>query len=302
MVASTATCSADEDMALLLLVVAFEDPNGNIDWDQVVAHMAPTAKTIEDYQKRLQHLKIEDTTILQGLPASYLTGSTLKHYSTNSSIAEIYQAIEEIFGHFTKADVRQPSGETHLNTGEVAPVGVTALIQEVDLVMDDIFLDIGSGTGSVLAQVMLQTPVRNAIGLEIRHDLAQKSREAIQRATNKYPRLHMVKIYTGDVKALHPTVQQDLSMVTVIYSNNFSFGPKDNLALKNFVCRYRNVRLVLLTTRLCARCSQSCTEEFCTSWKECKMFEVETCWKSKPLNIFVYVREQSSLLTLIEQL
>jgi len=104
---SMATYSADEDRALLLLVVAFEDSNGVIDWDQVSEHMAPTTKTTEDFQQRLQHLKIEDTTILRSLPPSYLAGSTLKGASTNRSIHEIYEAIEEIFGHLTKADVRQ---------------------------------------------------------------------------------------------------------------------------------------------------------------------------------------------------
>jgi hypothetical protein len=299
---SMATYSADEDMALLLLVVAFEDSNGVIDWDQVSEHMAPTTKTTEDFQQRLQHLKIEDTTILRSLPPSYLAGSTLKGASTNRSIHEIYEAIEEIFGHLTKADVRQPSGDRHLNHGEIAPVGVTAIVQHIDLTEADVFLDIGSGTGSVLAQVVLQTPVRNAIGLEISDDLAQKSRDAIQASKLKYPRLHMVTVITGDVKDLPHTVQQVLSSATVIYSNNLVFGAKDNLALRKFVCKYHPVRLVLLSERFCARCSSSCTDEFCTLWKEIKVIEVKACWTDQPSNLYMYRKKVSDLLSIIQNM
>jgi precorrin-6B methylase 2 len=75
--------------------------------------------------------------------------------------------------------VRQPSGQIHLNVGEIAPIGVTKILEVLDLNSQDVFLDVGSGTGSILAQVVLQSPAREAIGLEIQEDLVKKSTDAI---------------------------------------------------------------------------------------------------------------------------
>ena len=109
--------SADEDKALLLMVVAFEDSEGVIDWDKVMIHLSPTTKTAEQYQERLAYLKTEDTVLLQELPASFTARTSLdaarNKASTNRSVNEIYMIIEDIFGQLTQADVRQLSGKAN---------------------------------------------------------------------------------------------------------------------------------------------------------------------------------------------
>jgi hypothetical protein len=287
--------TADEDKALLLLAVAFEDSNGNIDWEKVIMHLSPTTKTAEEYQGRLEYLKTENTIVLYDLPTAF-TASTSLHASRsttnkNRGVQEIYMIIEEIFGHLTQADVRQPSGQLQLNAGEIAPVGVTAILEAIDVSTEDVFVDIGSGSGSILAQIVLQTPILRCIGLEIRADLAQKSRDAIEAAKGKYARLHMVNVFTGDVKAMSLRVEKELSEPTIVYSNNIVFSSEDNLALKNFICEHPTIRVVLLSQKFCARCAASCTDEFCTTWDEDKTIQAMTCWKDPPADIFLYTRK-----------
>jgi hypothetical protein len=283
--------SAEEDRALLLLVVAFEDQNGVIDWNKVMNYIQPTTKTEDEYKQRLQYLKIEDTTQLRTLPSSYVAGSSLMGASTNRSTEEIYEAIDEIFGHFTVADVKQPSGAKQLNAGEIAPVGVTAMVQAIDISTDDIFLDIGSGTGSVLAQIILQTPVRKCFGLEIREALSQKSRDTINAMKIKYARLLLIDIITGDIKDLSVNTAQDFSTATYVFCNNLVFTPEDSLAVSTFLCKSLMCKFALVTDRFCARCSSACTNEFCMSWSEVKVVAAQSCWKDEPVDIYIYKRK-----------
>ena len=297
--------SADEDKSLLLLAVLFDRKNGSIDWEQVISHMPPPPKTVEVLQQRLEYLKATDTSKLRDLPAVYVKGSCLATSYMNRTPSEIYEAIESIFGHLTKADLRQPSGRQHLNAGEVAPVGISAILEALFLKTDDVFVDIGSGSGCILAQVVLQSPVSEAIGLEIRQELAQKSLEAIEVAKNSYPRLHMVTVIEGDVKKFNLSMERSLTKATVMFSNNMIFQPQDNLALMRLIERCQLLRAVLLTEKLCARCSLNCTNKFCRTWKEEQTIVGKTCWKDKPLDIFLYKRrpqKNESLLSFISSM
>jgi len=304
--------SADEDMSLLLLAVQFQDENADVDWNSFLYHMSPTAKTLEELQERLQHLKSTDTTLLRTLPTTYIAGSSLmapprkQAAISNRTQEEIYQALDKMFLHFTKADVRQPSGQQHLNAGELAAVGVTAMLEGIDLTQNDIFLDIGSGTGSILAQVVLQTPACQAIGLEIRPELAAKARESIQAASMEFARLHMVKVVTGNVKDMSQDMRAELENATVVFCNNIVFQPQHSLEVHKFICGSSRFRTVMLTQRFCPRCPDKCSNVFCTLWKEVKTIAAKTCWKEKPVEVYVYERkhlhEEDSLITFLKEM
>jgi len=299
-----AAFSAEEDKALLLLVVPF-DKDGVTDWRSIRYHMSPTSKSIEELQARLEYLKHVDTSLLDDLPAGYVSGSCLQRPE-----ARIYQAISAIFGHITKADINQPSGRPHLNVGEMAPIGVSALIEKLALTPDDRFADIGSGSGTVLAQVVLQSQVQKAIGLEIRPEVAQKSRDAIKAAQDMYPLLQRVEVVTGDVKRLSDDTAKRFKDVTVIFCNNLAFQPEDLFGLHEFICTYRiydALRFILLTQQLCARCPAQCKKEFCTVWREEEIIWTQTCWTNGPVPVYMYSRkvvraDDDTLLGMVQQL
>jgi hypothetical protein len=296
--------SAEDDKSLLLLTVMFTNDDGSIDWGQIHTHMAPTSKTIKDLQDRLQYLSTTDTSVLKALPADFVkdTGLACYHANTNRSLKEIYEAIEEIFGHLTKSDVLQPSGQKHLNAGEIAPVGVTEMINAVGLTSNDVFADIGSGSGSILAQTLLQTPVRQVIGLEIRSDLAALSAKAMADKADKYPRLYLATVLVGDIKSLSESTQRILNGATVLFTNNLMFEPKDNMDLRTYICFNQNLRAVLVTQRFCGRCSASCLNEFCKQYVEVKVITAICCWKQTPVEIIVYNRKSTNMLDLFNTL
>lgn len=278
--------SSDEDKSLLLLVVCFAS-GGKIQWDRVLHEMSPTSKNVQDLQERLEYLTNVDTTLLYTIPQSYTAG--IRALMDNDT----YMAIEEIFDHITRSDVHQPRGKRNLNVGEMAPLGVTTMLKELKLTSEDVFLDIGSGTGSLLAQVMLQFPVNKAYGVEIRQSLAEKSREAIQAASYKYPRLEKVQVIAGDIKSLPIRTTVRFLEATIIFCNNMLFLPEDNVGLHGFICSFDglgDLRAVLLTQPFCTRCTPGCEDRFCKDWKLKTVMKLETCWSQEPQKVYMYTR------------
>jgi hypothetical protein len=232
--------------------------------------------------------------------------------SASSNVLDVYSAIARIFARVTRADVRQPSGARGLNSGEILPVGVTKMIQAMRIDRSDVFGDIGSGTGSVLAQVALQTAARRCVGVEIRKDLAARSEECMREFIQEFPRLSRVSIFTGDIKDLTKELREGLQACTILYCNNKVFEPKDNLAVQEYIA-LSEARLVLLMDRFCRRCyGDRCVNKFCQMWESEPSIEVSVSWTAKPVEMFVYHRRidlsrilcaddnQTSLLSLIE--
>lgn len=280
---------AVDDKSLLLLVGLF-DRNGLVDWNKVLYHMGPTSKTVEDLQDRLQYLTLVDTSCLAELPATYVAGTCLT--KSVSSKSTVYKAIDYIFQELSRNDVLQPVGKPHLNVGEIAPIGVTEILNTISLTSQDCFVDVGSGTGSVLAQVVLESTVGKAIGLEIQSDLATRSRNTIESAQEIYSRLQDVKVLTGDVKALSNEAVKQLSVATVVFCNNLVFRSEDILGLYKCISNMHHLRAVLLTQRHCTRRSIYCTDEYSEKWKEECVILARTCWRNNPLEVYMYTRKE----------
>ena len=198
----------------------------------------------------------------------------------------VYDAIDRIFVSFTRADVCQPSGRRDLNSGEIAPIGVTTLLEFLQLTNDDVFGDIGSGTGSVLAQAAMQTSVHKCVGLETRRALADKSRSVIQEWSTSFPSLSRVIVLTGDIRDHIPSTSK-LVECTVILSNNMLFEHTSNTSLQAFICSSSTIHTVLLTERVCYRCNSRCLNEFCKLWVLSKTLSIVSCWSPK-VDVFVY--------------
>jgi hypothetical protein len=224
----------------------------------------------------------------------------------NMSLLDVYSAITRIFSMITRADVRQPSGERGLNTGEILPVGVTKMIEAMHIGSSDVFGDIGSGTGSVLAQVALQTAAKRCVGVEIRDDLAARSREYMRQFTQEYPRLSRVSILTGDIKNVTDEIRVNLRGCTVLFCNNKVFEPEDNLAVQEYIT-VSDARLVLLMDRFCGRChGDRCVNKFCRMWESESTIQVIVSWSANPVEMFVYhrriQRSTTTLMSLIESM
>jgi Histone methylation protein DOT1 len=203
--------------------------------------------------------------------------------SVNMAIATIFESV-------TQVQVSQPSGQGTLNTGEILPLGVTKMIEVMNIGPSDVFGDIGSGTGSVVAQVALQTLATQCLGLEIRADLAAVSNTCIRHALQDFPRLCRVSILSGDVKAMSCQILETLQTCTILFCNNKVFDSADNLAVQSFM-ETSKARLLFLTHRFCARCHGArCNKVFCHIYENEPPIQVLVSWTATPVDMFVYRR------------
>lgn len=206
------------------------------------------------------------------------------------SASDCGRVVAEIFAGVAKSDVRQAAGRTEFNVGELATDGVTDLVDRCQLRQQDVFLDVGSGVGNVITQVVLQTAVARAIGIEIRTDVASLGSLAILEATTQYPRLSRASNRQGDVLQLAMD-WSDVLDTTVLYANNFVFTPEASHAVHHLCCVLPGLRMVVLGTRACPRHRNRCMRELCLLWREeAETLSVRTEYRHNRVALYVYTR------------
>jgi hypothetical protein len=176
--------------------------------------------------------------------------------SAHSAVLRVFQSVK-------KSDVRQPRGNTGKNAGELTPQATSELIKAYKITNMDIFADIGSGIGNVVAQFALETPVKAAIGIEIRYDLAMLGAKLIQEYSKEFQPLEKVKIYPRDVCSID--IKDDLmfSNVSLLFCHNTLFNSEVNFYVENLCCRLQSLRTIVLQTPFCPRHRPRCSREFC---------------------------------------
>ncbi len=219
---------------------------------------------------------------------NYSVASELAHFAM--TFEAIVKVLASMFEEFSLADVRQPSGLVHLNAGELAPKGVTAMINALEIGPNDTFGDVGSGSGSVISQVALQTTAKKCVGLEIRANVAEKSQKILHNWTQSYSRLSMIQVVHGDIR-VHGSV---MSSCTIIFANNQLFNPQANYRLQVVICESPIVHSVIIGEKFCHRCTSRCSKEFCQMWELKTTVEVEVCWSSKLASLHIYHRRTLS--------
>jgi len=183
------------------------------------------------------------------------------------STQHTYLAVREVFISVLRADVRQPSGRLESNVGELEPEGTTAVIEACALNSSDVFVDVGSGVGNVVAQVALETNVGTALGVEIRTELARQGSSLMEQNYNRYSQLRKVKIYPQDICAVDVENDYEFKKVTVLFCHNTVFKPEVLHVLEQICCRLPLLRTVILSVPFCARHRPSCLREFCTLFR-----------------------------------
>jgi hypothetical protein len=177
-----------------------------------------------------------------------------------------YQAWD-IFSTVRASDIRQASGKTEHNAGELSAIGTSMMIQACGLTHEDVFVDIGSGIGNVVAQVALETSVKAAIGVEIRGDLARIGSDLIKRFQHQYKRLQAVCIHSADICAFNWKDFHDFQQATVLYCHNTLFKPEAQLVLEQLCCQLSRLKLVILQQPFCHRHRPTCGQVFCAIFR-----------------------------------
>lgn len=126
--------------------------------------------------------------------------------------------------------------------GEILYASVHKLLTFVVLSEQDIFADLGSGAGKVAAQVFLSSPVREAIGIEIRPEFHKQAILASERIYRE-----LACFYEGDRKLtylLGSFFECSFSNATVVFLNSTCYTQTMLDALGDLIEAQSSIRAV----------------------------------------------------------
>jgi len=209
-------------------------------------------------------------------------------HSTLLTSTESHEAIRAIFETIQLADVHQKAGETELNVGEITTDSVTKLIRICGITSSDMFVDIGSGVGNVVAQVALESSAYVAVGIEVRASLAKCSKRQLERFSSVFPRLRNVRIHAQDVVNADVNLWHD---TTIIYCHNTVFQPATQLFVEQLCCSIPRLKTVILQNPFCSRHRVGCAREFCTVFHHREdPLHLSVAFKSSAVPFHVYFK------------
>lgn len=125
--------------------------------------------------------------------------------------------------------------------GETSFELISQMIKELDMKEDDIFIDLGSGVGQVVLQVASSTPCKICYGAE-KAPLPAKYAVTMERNFRRWMKWYgktyrPYKITEADF--LSDEWRERISTATVIFVNNYAFGPEVDHQLK---LRFQNLK------------------------------------------------------------
>lgn len=142
-----------------------------------------------------------------------------------------------------------------LTYGEVSVESVSSrILPLLKLQADDVFYDLGCGSGKILIQAMLQTPCAVAKGIELMQNRVQQGNDALERLlARKLPAMEgkSVDIVQGDI--CKPPEKTPMVDATVVFINNVCFGPELMLRVTEMLQNMPNLRRVVTLRRFCVR-------------------------------------------------
>ncbi|GMF65018.1 unnamed protein product [Phytophthora lilii] len=139
--------------------------------------------------------------------------------------------------------------------GEVSVESVASTILPfLKLEEDDVFFDLGCGTGKILVQAALQTPCKEAYGIELMNNRVLEGHKALKRLKERDLTVlqgKRIEVLLGDICA--PPENTRLMDATVVFINNVMFGPALMLKVMALLKDMSKLRRVVTLRKICER-------------------------------------------------
>ncbi|POM69270.1 Histone methyltransferase [Phytophthora palmivora] len=162
----------------------------------------------------------------------------------------------------------------------------TRVLPMLNLDADDVFFDLGCGTGKILVQTALQTPCKRAIGIELMQNRVQEGHKALNRLKEReISILHdkQIEIFRGDIFV--PPEEARLMDATVVFINNVMFGPQLMLKVLQLLSEMPKLRCVITLRKICERHgNEKCSRagNYCVSYVQPPIEEeIDVSWADK---------------------
>eukprot|EP00644_Phytophthora_capsici_P005337 jgi/Phyca11/96254/e_gw1.1.1318.1 len=237
-----------------------------IPWKKVAHELKRWKRSPVELAQRMNSLKRTYGTDLTKFPSSFFSPIRAARDKVVSQI------VSTLFKDIARREVVYPASEPHLNAGELLPDGVISQIKAIQRINPiqsrDVFLDIGSGVGNVVAQFALSTKVRACIGIEIR------------------------RVYAEDVNQIDLSLTYPFSSATIVLANNLRFEPSTTLHITNELLFLTDAWLVVFTSEVCPRHSSTCSNVFCTRWKLETVATLKVSWTATLVPAYLYTERK----------
>jgi SAM-dependent methyltransferase len=161
--------------------------------------------------------------------------------------------------------------------GEITPNGVSKIIENLFISKNDVFYDLGCGTGKVVTQFYYQTCVKSSNGVEFsttRFKDAIKIKSKIENQEGKNERINFFR-YNFLNKKL------DLSNGTIFYSASTCFEDKTMYKLWEKIHGNPNLNAIILLTEFPSKCDLSRV-------KRIKDINVTCSWSKSNAKIYYF--------------
>jgi len=284
-----------EDRLLFRLAKAQLEARRKINWSRIYTEMASTRKSQQQLRRWLKDLSSFPSRFFKDCTSVPSRSPTLSHRpppASPPSNTDIHLQVSELFAVISPRQLWSTDSTPDAHPCEVTPTGVTAILSELPpLSLSDVFLDVGSGIGNIVAHVALATEVGMTIGIEFQDHLAQLSKTVIYTAAASLPKLVKVFIHGDDVRRTRSSAAHEaMYSSTVAFSNNLVFDPTSIDALEEFATSAPKLVPLVTTRKVCCRHRNGCKRAFCSVWQLCRTIPITASWSTKPHNAFWYPR------------
>ena len=252
------TFTDEDDRELVQLAVKYAKKNEKIKWSEVAKKMRHSKHTKRELRSRLDTLKQRCGLDVTKFPSRFFTtlARKVKRRAQDkerlvrkiltplNDATQVYTVLEETYGNVSKQEINHSGKSHHENAGELSALSVTEMIRSVGpITRDDVFLDVGSGIGNIVAQFAMETSVGRSIGIEIRKDLVEIAKRRIMSSAPNVLQLKRTEFIAGDLRKVDSSALP-LANTTIIWSSNVLYEPLTNLSLEKMICMFSKLKFV----------------------------------------------------------
>lgn len=137
--------------------------------------------------------------------------------------------------------------------GETSFDLVCQMIDQIEITADDIFIDLGSGVGQVVLQMAGTLPIKTCYGIE-RADVPSRYAEDMDTLFKTWmrwfgKRCSEYQLIKGDF--LSDEHREKINSATIVFVNNFAFGPNVDHQLKERFADLRDGARIVSSKSFC---------------------------------------------------
>ncbi|KAK0181553.1 hypothetical protein PV327_003828 [Microctonus hyperodae] len=186
--------------------------------------------------------------------------------------------------------------------GETSYELVCQMIDQIDVTEDDVFIDLGSGVGQVVLQMAAATLCKIALGVE-RADVPSRYAQGMEINFRKWlnwygKRCGEYRIVKGDFLA--DEHRESITNATIVFVNNFAFGPTVDHQLKERFADLRDGARIVSSKSFCPlnfRITDRNLSDIGTIMHVSEMTPLKgsVSWTGKPVSYYLHVIDRTKL-------